>query len=113
MEPVRPLVDRYAFEFLARRSFALDDFYETRQGVCRVTPPLVRELALTAPDWGRAVGPVAEDVARHPLGSRNEPCHSSDRRAVRRYTGRPQVTERTVWLCVLDRTCPCSPDVKG
>lgn len=64
MEPVRPLVDRYVFELLARRTFAADDFYETRQGVCRVTPPLARELALTAPDWARAVGRVAEDVAR-------------------------------------------------
>ena len=64
MEPVRPLVDRYVLRLLAERSFAADDFYETRQGVCRVTPPLARELALTAPDWGQAVGRVAEDVAR-------------------------------------------------
>jgi CRISPR-associated endonuclease Cas1 len=64
MEPVRPVVDRYALELLARRTFAADDFFETRQGVCRITPPLARELALTAPDWGRAVGRVAEDVAR-------------------------------------------------
>lgn len=64
MEPVRPLVDRYVLRLLAERSFAASDFYETRQGVCRVTPPLARELALTGPDWGRAVGEVAEDVAR-------------------------------------------------
>lgn len=36
----------------------------TLRRVCRVTPPLARELALTAPEWGRAVGRVAEDVAR-------------------------------------------------
>ncbi len=64
MEPVRPLVDRYVLELLARRTFAADDFYETRQGVCRITPPLARELVRTSPEWGRAVGRVAEDVAR-------------------------------------------------
>ena len=53
MEPVRPLVDRYVLRLLTERSFAAADFYETRQGVCRVTPPLARELA---GDVGR-VGP--------------------------------------------------------
>lgn len=64
MEPIRPLVDRYVFELLARRTFAANDFFETRQGVCRVTPPLARELAGATLDWGRAAGRVAEDVAR-------------------------------------------------
>jgi CRISPR associated protein, Cas1 family len=63
MEPVRPVVDRYLFDLLARRRFAAADFFETRQGVCRVTPPLARELAEAALDWGRVVSRVAEDVA--------------------------------------------------
>jgi CRISPR-associated endonuclease Cas1 len=64
MEPVRPLVDRYLLRLLEARAFATADFYETRQGVCRVTPPLARELAATLPEWRRAAGRVAEDVAR-------------------------------------------------
>jgi len=64
MEPVRPLVDRYLLRLLQARAFAASDFYETRQGVCRVTPPLARELAATLPEWRRAAGRVAEDVAR-------------------------------------------------
>lgn len=52
MEPVRPLVDRYVFDLLVRRAFAAEDFFETRQGVCRVTPHLARGLAGTALDWG-------------------------------------------------------------
>jgi CRISPR-associated endonuclease Cas1 len=64
MEPVRPLVDRFVLRLLDSRTFALTDFYETRQGVCRVTPPLARELAETLPEWRQAVGRVAEDVAR-------------------------------------------------
>jgi hypothetical protein len=64
MEPVRPKVDRFVLDLLADRYFAAADFYETRQGVCRVTPALGRDLAATSPVWARAVGRVAEDVAR-------------------------------------------------
>jgi hypothetical protein len=64
MEPVRPVVDRFGLRLLTERSFAAADFFETRQGVCRVTPPLARELAATSADWAHAVGRVAEDVAR-------------------------------------------------
>jgi CRISPR-associated endonuclease Cas1 len=63
MEPVRPLVDRFVLDLLADRYFATADFYETRQGVCRVTPTLATDLAATSPVWARAVGRVAEDVA--------------------------------------------------
>jgi CRISPR-associated endonuclease Cas1 len=64
MEPVRPLVDRFVLRLLATRTFAAADFFETRQGVCRVTPPLATELAQTVSEWRAAVGRVAEDVAR-------------------------------------------------
>jgi CRISPR-associated endonuclease Cas1 len=64
MEPVRPLVDRFVLGLLASRSFAASDFHETRQGVCRITPPLARELAVAGGQWRRPVGHVAEDVAR-------------------------------------------------
>jgi hypothetical protein len=63
MEPVRPAVDLYLARLLASRSFAAGDFFETRQGVCRIMPTLARELARTAPHWGRLAGVVAEDVA--------------------------------------------------
>ncbi len=64
MEPVRPLVDRYALRLFSERTFAETDFYETRQGVCRVTPRLATELAATSVEWRARVGRVAEDVAR-------------------------------------------------
>lgn len=50
-------------ELLARRSFDARDFFETLEGVCRLTPGLARELAATCGHWGRCVGEVAEDVA--------------------------------------------------
>jgi CRISPR-associated endonuclease Cas1 len=63
MEPVRPLVDRYVLELLTSRPLAAADFFETRQGVCRVTSGLARELAQTHPRWRLAVGRVAEAAA--------------------------------------------------
>lgn len=63
MEPVRPVVDRFVVDLLASRTFAARDFFETREGVCRIMPILARELALTGRSWFNLVGRVAEDVA--------------------------------------------------
>lgn len=64
MEPVRPLVDRFVIKLLAGRTFARRDFFETREGVCRLMSSYARELAATSPDWHQLVGGVAEDVSR-------------------------------------------------
>lgn len=64
MEPVRPDVEGYVLELLQRQTFRAADFFETRQGVCRVLPPLTHILAETAPSWAARVGLVAELVAR-------------------------------------------------
>jgi CRISPR-associated endonuclease Cas1 len=90
MEPVRPMVDAYAFGLLASRPFAARDFYETRAGVCRVTAPLTHELAGTLPNWRQLVGRVAEDLAAALEGrlstGRTSPTPISGRR---RGQGRP------------------------
>ncbi len=64
MEAVRPWVDAYLLGLLQTHTFAARDFFETRQGVCRVLPPLTHRLAETAPAWAKAVAPVAEGIAR-------------------------------------------------
>ncbi len=68
MEVVRPRVDAFVLELLRTRVFRASDFFETRQGVCRVLPPLTHSLAETAPMWAKCVAPVAERVA-HMLAS--------------------------------------------
>lgn len=89
MEPVRPLVDRWALTLLADRSLALNDLYETRQGVCRLTARLAAELAETTTLWRKSVGRVAETVASllAAEGGRATPTPISGRR---RAEGRPQ-----------------------
>lgn len=71
MEPIRPLVDAYAFRLLTSRPFAARDFFETSVGGCRVTAPLTHELAETSRHWGRLVGRVAEDMAASLEGRRS------------------------------------------
>jgi CRISPR-associated endonuclease Cas1 len=132
MEPVRPYVDLYVLMLLARRTFAVRDFYETRHGVCRVTPGLAHELAQTLPAWRARVGIVAEDVARilggddsdsrrlaTPLSERNR---SSGRGvASRRPTGprSPNLTSACEWcggpVRPGRRTCsgPCLAGLEG
>lgn len=64
MEAVRPAVDAYLLDLLQRRAFRKGDFFETREGVCRVMPTFTHELAETGSIWARELGPVTERVAR-------------------------------------------------
>jgi len=100
VEPVRPVVDRFALRVLTDRSFRAADFYETRQGVCRVLEPLSHELAATMLDWRVLVGAVAERVAAllvtsRPNSSERQPTpltgtnRSGSRPSARPPTARP------------------------
>jgi len=64
MEPIRPKADAFVLEFLRRKEFRKADFFETREGVCRLLPPIVNELAENSVQFCRAIGGVAEDVAQ-------------------------------------------------
>jgi hypothetical protein len=64
MEVVRPDVDAYVLELLCMRTVGAKDFFETREGVYRVLPPLTHVLAETGPRWAKAIGPVTEKAAR-------------------------------------------------
>ncbi len=63
LEPLRPLVERHVLQLLAARHFRASDFHETRQGACRLLPPLTHELAEQLPTLARAIAPHAEAVA--------------------------------------------------
>jgi CRISPR-associated endonuclease Cas1 len=69
MEAVRPQVDAAVLDLLQSHIFAGRDFFETRQGVCRVLPPLANTLAETAPRWAKVVAPIAERVAHTLAGT--------------------------------------------
>ena len=73
MEPLRPKVDSYVLVMLSKRKFRKADFFETREGICRLMPPLTHELAGTATRWAKELGPVTECVAAQLFGSRPAP----------------------------------------
>ena len=64
MEAVRPAVDAFLLEGLSTRTFRKKDFFERRDGMCRVMPPLSELLARTGLHWAGLVAPMAEHVAR-------------------------------------------------
>lgn len=77
MEPARPRVDAFVLDMLQTRTFRVEDFAETRQGACRVSPGVARLLAETAPTWAKVAAGIAERVARNLLAEqkKREPGH--------------------------------------
>ena len=62
MEPVRPLVDAYVLDWMAKAPLSREWFFEQRDGNCRLMGPFAVRLSETACAWGRAVAPIAESV---------------------------------------------------
>lgn len=63
MEAVRPVADGFVLDLLERRELVRGDVFESRSGVCRLGPPLVRELAESSPRLREALAPHAEQLA--------------------------------------------------
>jgi ribosomal protein L37E len=64
MEPIRPLIDSYVWDWITREPLRREWFVELGDGNCRLTASFAVRLAESAPTWGRAVAPIAESVAR-------------------------------------------------
>jgi CRISPR-associated endonuclease Cas1 len=64
MEAVRPNVDAYVLDWLTRRLFRRNDFFEMTDGTCRLMSDLCVQLSQTIQAWRDAVAPWAELVAR-------------------------------------------------
>jgi CRISPR-associated endonuclease Cas1 len=64
MEPVRPEVERWLYQWLSTEPLRRVDFFETANGNCRLMTRLSARLSETAPTWGKLVAPWAEYVAR-------------------------------------------------
>src|SRR5579872_389927 len=64
MEPIRPRVDAYVLDWITRGPLRREWFFEQRDGNCRLMASFALQLSETAPTWGRAVAPLAEQMAR-------------------------------------------------
>lgn len=63
-EILRPKVDSFILNWIQTERFRKADFWEDRNGNCRITSPLARRLCETADTWRRFAAPVAEWVAQ-------------------------------------------------
>jgi CRISPR-associated endonuclease Cas1 len=68
MEPVRPQVDAFVFDWISGKALKREWFLEQRNGNCRLMADFASDLSQTAPIWRRAVAPYAEWLA-HTLWS--------------------------------------------
>jgi CRISPR-associated protein Cas1 len=64
MEPIRPQIDAYLLDWITRQPLRREWFFEESDGNCRLMGSFAVRLLETAQLWRRAVGPVAEWVAR-------------------------------------------------
>jgi hypothetical protein len=64
MEAIRPSVDAWLLEWIMREPFRRSDFFEERNGNCRLLRTLTVKLGETTSTWGTLVAPWAEYVAR-------------------------------------------------
>lgn len=64
MEPMRPKCDAFVLDWLQNEPLRRSDFWEDRNGNCRIGSPLAIKLCETSGTWRRLVAPVAEYVAQ-------------------------------------------------
>jgi CRISPR-associated endonuclease Cas1 len=64
MEPVRPLVDSFVFDWLSRGPLRREWFFEEVNGNCRLMASFAAWLSETALTWRKAVAPYAEEAAQ-------------------------------------------------
>ena len=62
MEAIRPQADEFVLELIRNREFRKNNFFENSDGICRILPPLTRELPRSALKWRTLIGPVADDA---------------------------------------------------
>jgi CRISPR-associated endonuclease Cas1 len=64
LEPVRPQVEMWLLDWVAREPLRRADFFETATGNCRLMSSMCTKLSGTVSVWGKLVAPWAEYVAR-------------------------------------------------
>jgi len=82
MEVCRPKVDAFVLNWLQSEPFRKSDFWEDRNGNCRIGSSLAIKLCETSDTWRRLVAPVAEHVAQELWSSMSKPTSTPTRRRI-------------------------------
>jgi CRISPR-associated endonuclease Cas1 len=86
MEAGRASVDAWLLDWITREPLRRYDFFEARNGNCRLMGAFTAKLSETAPTWGKLVAPWTEWVA--------QTLWNSIRKPVRKYTLPTRLTQR-------------------
>lgn len=135
LETLRPVVEQHVLQLIDGRTFRCTEFTETRDGRCRILPPLTHQLAeLLLPELARAIAKPAETVAhalahtspgkvdlRTPLSRSNiSNAQSRGQRGQNRKPAQPKSARRTCQRCGTDlygsarKLCPtCWPVMRN
>jgi CRISPR-associated endonuclease Cas1 len=82
MEVCRPKCDAFVLDWLQREPLRRSDFWEDRNGNCRLVSSLAIKLSQTAETWRKLVAPVAEYVAQELWSSISTRTTTLARRAI-------------------------------
>ena len=77
MEPIRARCDAFVLNWLQTEPLRRSDFWEDRNGNCRIGSQLAIKLCETSDTWRRLVAPVAEHVAQEIWSSVSKPTSTS------------------------------------
>jgi len=77
MESIRPKCDAFVLHWLQSEPLRKSDFWEDRNGNCRLVSALAIRLSETADTWRRLVAPVAEYFAQEIWSSVSKPTSTS------------------------------------
>lgn len=64
LEPVRPSVDSFLIDWIRRSPLKRQDFFEMRDGTCRLMPELASRLIQSSLRWRAEVAPIVEWFAQ-------------------------------------------------
>jgi hypothetical protein len=108
MEPIRPLVDAYVFDWLQRGPLRREWFFEQANGNCRLMGPFAAQLSETALTWRRAIAPYAEMAAKILWQGRSKrsPLNPLPTRLTQSMRSRVERTAPTSTAPVLPQTRP-------
>src|SRR5713226_9713522 len=82
MEPIRPKCDAFVLHWLQSEPLRRPDFWEDRNGNCRIASSLAIKLCETSDTWRRLVAPVAEYVAQALWSSVSKPTSTLARHGI-------------------------------
>jgi CRISPR-associated endonuclease Cas1 len=94
MEVCRPKCDAFVLHWLQSEPLRKSDFWEDRNGNCRIASSLATKLCETSDTWRRLMAPVAEYVAQETWSSISRPVSSLARHRIA--TRLTQRTKRAV-----------------